>query len=269
MDSTLQAQQMTLQAMTISQQQQEQKRLPRGRASDSSRTRDESLRRSSPESPRPRRASPRRRSPEVSHSRRVSQRRWSPEPSQPSPTRVLTREISPEPSRPRQTSPQSLPSTTPELQRLNSSKRDVSIPKAPESPPPPSAPVLGSEFQQVSLNYDMPLWLLHWWFGLVWGRRQRRTTLFSCLGLLNCIPQIYIAKKAHPSFKEPRATYINTWLCMLGRDLKLSWGWSEKTWVQVPALPWNLLGELGPAQPNTPHRLMWREKSGGESMCVP
>lgn len=105
--STFQAQQMTLQAMTISQ---EQQRLQRERSPDSSRPKRVSSRRS-PEPSRPRRESPQRKSPEPSQSRQASAL-----PSQPVPA--------------------------PKPKKVNSSSTEAPVPDLQESPPPPSAPVL-------------------------------------------------------------------------------------------------------------------------------
>ncbi|XP_053157438.1 myosin XVB isoform X2 [Hemicordylus capensis] len=145
----LMAQQMTLQAMTISQQQQqqEQQRRPRERSPEPSlqrrlpepsRQRRTSPWRQSPESPRQRRASPRRQSPESPRQRRASPRRQSPEPSRQ--RRASPRRQSPESPRPRQAAPPSQPAPALKLKELNSNK-DTSVLDRPECPPQPAAPI--------------------------------------------------------------------------------------------------------------------------------
>ncbi|XP_054833449.1 myosin XVB [Eublepharis macularius] len=173
----LMAQQMTLQAMNISQQQQQQSQ-PRGRSPETTRPRQRSSWRRSPESPRrasprrrspesPRRASSRRRSPESprrASSRRRSEsprqrssRRRSPEsprqassqrrsPASPRPRRASLQEKSPEPSRPKKaSSPPSKPSLTPKP-----SNKDVLMPVGPDSPLQLPAAIRISQEKQVS-----------------------------------------------------------------------------------------------------------------------
>ncbi|XP_060109014.1 myosin XVB [Heteronotia binoei] len=155
----LMAQQMTLQAVTLSQQQQDQQHQQRGRSPESSRPRHASPRRRSPDSPRrvssrrrspesPRRASSRRRSPESP--RRASSRRRSPE----SPRRASSRRRSPESPRrasSRRRSPESprrasSPRRSPESPRRASSQR-----RSPESPRPQRA-----SLQEKSVEFSRP-----------------------------------------------------------------------------------------------------------------
>ncbi|XP_077183884.1 myosin XVB isoform X2 [Paroedura picta] len=173
----LMAQQMTLQAVTLSQQQEQYQQ--RGRSFESSRPRPPSPRRRSPESPRrvsswrrspesPRRVSSRRRSPESPRRvsswrrspespRRVSSWRRSPEsprrvssrrrsPDSPRPQRASLQEKSPELSRPKKASPPPFrPTMAPKP-----SKKDVLMPDVPEPLSPLPASIHISQEKQLS-----------------------------------------------------------------------------------------------------------------------
>ncbi|XP_062826679.1 unconventional myosin-XVB [Anolis carolinensis] len=127
------AQQMTLQAMTLSQQQQGQQHRQRERSPEFPRARRSPSRRWSPEPSRPWRGSPPR-SPEFSRPRRTSTKRRSPERSRA--RRASPQDESPEYSRQRQDSPpppQSSLAAKPK--HVNSSQKKVSTIHQSESPP--------------------------------------------------------------------------------------------------------------------------------------